>query len=64
MLEVAQRLPTLEDKLARLRAAAPSEIVAPDLAALAPIDDVRGTAAYRRDAALTLVRRAVTELVA
>lgn len=35
-----------------------------DLAALSPIDDVRGTAAYRRDAALTLVRRAVAELMA
>ena len=35
-----------------------------DLAGLAPIDDVRGTAAYRRDVALMLVRRAVTELVA
>ncbi len=34
-----------------------------DVAVLAPIDDVRGTAAYRRDAALTLVRRAVTELL-
>ena len=29
-----------------------------------PIDDVRGTAAYRRDAALTLVRRAVAEVTA
>ncbi len=31
---------------------------------LSPIDDVRGTAAYRRDAALTLVRRAITGLIA
>jgi CO/xanthine dehydrogenase FAD-binding subunit len=38
-------------------------IEAGDLAVLAPIDDVRGTAAYRRDVALTLVRRAVTELL-
>ncbi len=30
---------------------------------LSPIDDVRGTAAYRREAALTLVRRAVSELL-
>ncbi len=29
---------------------------------LSPIDDVRGTAAYRRDAATTLVRRLVSEL--
>ncbi len=34
-----------------------------DVAALTPIDDVRGTAAYRRDAALTLVRRAVAPLL-
>ena len=34
-----------------------------DVAALTPIDDVRGTAAYRRDVALTLVRRAVAELL-
>jgi CO/xanthine dehydrogenase FAD-binding subunit len=32
------------------------------LAALAPIDDVRATAAYRLDTAATLVRRAITEL--
>ena len=34
-----------------------------DIAALTPIDDVRGTAAYRRDVALTLVRRAVAGLL-
>jgi CO/xanthine dehydrogenase FAD-binding subunit len=34
-----------------------------DVAGLAPIDDVRGTAAYRRDVGLTLVRRAVAELL-
>jgi CO/xanthine dehydrogenase FAD-binding subunit len=39
-------------------------IAAEDVAVLAPIDDVRGTAAYRLDVALTLVRRAVAELVA
>ena len=32
------------------------------LVALAPIDDVRGTGDYRRDAALTLVRRAIAEV--
>ena len=32
------------------------------LSRLAPIDDVRGTAEYRLDAALTLVRRALTRL--
>ncbi len=64
--EVPQRIPAVEARLVG-RDASPDlarEIVAADLAALAPIDDVRGTAAYRRDAALTLVRRAVTELVA
>lgn len=34
------------------------------LEALSPIDDVRGSAAYRREAALTLVRRALGELAA
>ena len=33
-----------------------------DLAALAPIDDVRASAAYRRDAAIVLVRRALAQL--
>ena len=32
------------------------------LDALAPIDDVRASADYRRDAALTLLRRALGEL--
>jgi CO/xanthine dehydrogenase FAD-binding subunit len=41
-----------------------STIAPSDLASLAPIDDVRGTATYRRIVALTLVRRAVTELLA
>lgn len=42
-----------------------SQSITPDdLALLAPIDDVRGTAAYRRYAAVTLVRRAVAELLA
>jgi CO/xanthine dehydrogenase FAD-binding subunit len=34
-------------------------IQAQDLAGLSPIDDVRATADYRRDAALTLLRRAI-----
>ena len=40
-----------------------ARIQADDLSVLSPIDDMRGTAAYRRDAALTLVRRAVSELL-
>ncbi|CAN5484289.1 xanthine dehydrogenase family protein subunit M [soil metagenome] len=40
-----------------------SDRIGPEaLAPLSPIDDIRGTAAYRRDAALTLVRRLVEEL--
>ena len=63
--EVPQRIAAAEARLAG-RLADPSvagEIVAADLAGLAPIDDVRGTAAYRRAAALTLVRRAVAEVL-
>jgi CO/xanthine dehydrogenase FAD-binding subunit len=36
-------------------------VVADDLHGLAPIDDLRGSAEYRLDAALTLVRRMVSE---
>lgn len=63
---VAARLPELEGQLVG-RAAAPGleEVVrASHLAALSPIDDVRATAAYRREAAEVLVRRALAELVA
>ena len=62
--EIARRLPDLEAALAgRPVGAGLADCVAADLLApLAPIDDVRGTAAYRMDAALTIVRRAVTEL--
>jgi CO/xanthine dehydrogenase FAD-binding subunit len=61
---VAQRLTALERELVGQRLApALIDIVAPShLAPLAPIDDVRGTAAYRRDATLTLLRRALAEL--
>jgi N-methylhydantoinase B len=54
---VAQRLPALEAALAgvplRDAAAIPQ---AAHLASLAPIDDIRASATYRRDAALTLLR--------
>ena len=61
---VARRLLALEAALAgRALDADLARHVAPEhLAPLAPIDDVRGTAAYRHDAALTLVRRAVAQL--
>lgn len=62
--EVAQRLPKLETALlgqsltpALAQAALPAH-----LAHLKPISDIRGTAQYRSDAALTLVRRALTEV--
>jgi CO/xanthine dehydrogenase FAD-binding subunit len=60
---VATRLADLEAALiaATPHAPAASLVTEAHLAPLAPIDDVRASAAYRRDAALTLVRRALTE---
>lgn len=61
---VARRLLDLERDVAGLplndRLA--DRVTPAHLAALSPIDDVRGTAAYRRDAALVLVRRALRQL--
>lgn len=55
---VARRLRALEARLVGLApAAAADAVIAADADALSPIDDVRATAAYRREAALTLVRR-------
>jgi CO/xanthine dehydrogenase FAD-binding subunit len=64
--EVAQRLSALEAELTGLPAADVTAAVArPDhVATLRPIDDVRGTASYRRGAALELVRRALEEVLA
>jgi CO/xanthine dehydrogenase FAD-binding subunit len=64
--EVAQRLPGLEGELAGRRATVGSAAIvsAEHLAALSPIDDVRGSGEYRRDAALTLVRRALERVLA
>jgi CO/xanthine dehydrogenase FAD-binding subunit len=64
--EVAQRLPALEDALAGSTfGAGLGEIAeAAHLTSLDPIDDVRGSTEYRRDAALTLVRRTLDELAA
>jgi CO/xanthine dehydrogenase FAD-binding subunit len=62
---VAQRLPELENELR----GKPAEAGLGDLAEarhlspLSPIDDVRATSAYRRDAALSLVRRALETCV-
>jgi CO/xanthine dehydrogenase FAD-binding subunit len=56
----AVRLAALERKLAGLTCTqALEQISADDLAVLAPIDDVRGSAAYRADAAAILVRQAL-----
>jgi CO/xanthine dehydrogenase FAD-binding subunit len=55
---VAQRLPALEANLVGAPIAALGERVdAVQLAPLSPIDDVRGSAAYRRDVVVTLLRR-------
>jgi CO/xanthine dehydrogenase FAD-binding subunit len=63
--EVAQRLTAFEAELAgrTLDATIPAAVQAGHRAPLAPISDVRGTAAYRRSAALVLVRRALQDLV-
>lgn len=62
---VARRLHALEQKLIGQAAdsALIDQINEQDLSVLSPIDDVRGTAAYRADAALTLVRRAIAEAI-
>lgn len=56
-----QRLNALEARLIgeKLTPALAETVTPDDLAALSPIDDVRASAAYRRDAALVLVRRAL-----
>ncbi|MDP6830421.1 MAG: FAD binding domain-containing protein [Alphaproteobacteria bacterium] len=61
--EIAQRLPLLE---AALRGQTPGpELVRPDhFAHLSPLDDHRGTAAYRLDAAATLTGRLLEALAA
>jgi len=62
---VAQRLPRAEANLIGRKAdAALADALDPEhLAALAPIDDVRASADYRREAALVLVRRALDACV-
>lgn len=61
---VARRLPKLEAALrGQLPSADLAEIAASDhIAELAPIDDVRASADYREEAALTVLRRLLTEL--
>ena len=61
---VARRLHALENDLVGVAAGdAPDVAGAGHLADLAPIDDVRAGAGYRRHAALTLVRRALADCV-
>lgn len=61
---VARRLPGLENALIgrRLDGRLGQAVDAAHLTELSPIDDVRGTAAYRHDAALTLLRRALGQV--
>jgi CO/xanthine dehydrogenase FAD-binding subunit len=61
---VAQRLPDLEAALVgrRLEARLGGVVEPVHLAALSPIDDIRGPASYRRDAALILTRRILAQL--
>ena len=59
----AQRLPELEKELLGepICAGIASRVKPSHLSPLRPIDDVRATAAYRRDASLTLVRRCLEQ---
>jgi xanthine dehydrogenase small subunit len=60
---IPQRLPALETALAGQPLESAADIVAPaHLAPLAPIDDIRGSAAYRRHAALALTRDLLAQL--
>lgn len=59
----ATRLRTLETELAGLAVEAARARVAPEwLVELAPIDDVRATASFRREAVAELLRRAISAL--
>lgn len=61
----AQRITGLESKLTgQLARGAAGLATHDDLNGLSPIDDVRGSAVYRADAALTLVRQAIEQVAA
>ena len=61
---VAQRLPALEARLIGRQVDSNLAALATvsDLAPISPIDDVRATAMYRREIALELVQRAITQI--
>lgn len=60
---VPMRLPGVEAALTgRALSDLPGAVLAEHLSALTPIDDVRATAAYRREAALVMIRRALEGL--
>lgn len=63
---VAQRLPELEQALigASFDAHLAERVEPSHLAPLSPIDDIRGSAAYRGDATLVLLRRLLTKVAA
>jgi CO/xanthine dehydrogenase FAD-binding subunit len=60
----SQRLPLLEAAVLGQRCDANlgAQVQAAHLAALAPIDDMRASGAYRLDAALVLLQRLLSEL--
>ena len=62
---VARRLPDIEAALAGRRIERLPDAIDPDAvtAALAPIDDIRGPASYREAAAVTLIRRAIDDVI-
>ena len=59
---VSRRLAALEESLVGAKLDGRLGDQLQDVKALDPIDDIRGSAAYRQDAALTLVRRGLAEL--
>jgi CO/xanthine dehydrogenase FAD-binding subunit len=63
---VARRLPALEEALigATFDARLGERVAASQLSPLSPIDDVRGSASYRSDAALVLLRRLLSKVAA
>ena len=59
---VAERLPALEQALIGMpRDRLADHVDTAQLSPLSPIDDVRGSASYRRDAVVTLLRRLLTD---